>query len=196
MIEISPRKISGKWNEGYALDFHTVSSDYIGDDEYGHPQFATTRTALGELLYRLKYGKDKSVIEAIVTTAADFVNSKAWPVELVVPVPPSRYRTFQPLIALAEELAVALNVLFCGGCVAKVKQIPELKDVFGFNERAKSLASAFQVDRLKVKGTHVLLFDDLYRSGATMNAVSSELRQPGEASSVYAMAITMTRRRK
>jgi len=37
MIETSPRQIKGEWTSGYALDFHTLSSEYIGDDEYGRP---------------------------------------------------------------------------------------------------------------------------------------------------------------
>ena len=52
MIEISPKKIIGQWNDGYALDFHTITSEYIGDNEYGHPQFSSKYTGIGELLYR------------------------------------------------------------------------------------------------------------------------------------------------
>jgi len=194
MIKISPRKIKGNWDNGYALDFHTVSSGYIGDDEYGHPQFETKRTAIGELLYQLKYGQDKSVIESIVTTTGNFVREKSWPIDLVIPVPASRYRSFQPVFALAKRLANNLNVTFCGGCVAKVKNIPELKGVFDFDERAKLLSGAFQVDRTNVKGKRILLFDDLYRSGATMNEVSSKLKDLGKAACIYVLVLTMTRR--
>jgi len=55
MVEINPKIITGCWTEGFALDFHTLSSEFIGDDEYGHPQFDTKRSEIGELLYRLKY---------------------------------------------------------------------------------------------------------------------------------------------
>jgi len=196
MIKISPKKIKGKWDDGYALDFHTVSSDYVGDDEYGHPQFATTRTAIGELLYQLKYGQDRSAIEAIVTTIGNFVREKSWPIDLVIPVPASCYRPFQPVVALAKRLADNLNVTFCGGCVAKVKDIPELKNIFDFNKRTKLLSGIFQVDGPKIEGKHVLLFDDLYRSGATMNAVSSELKKSGNPARIYALTLTMTRRHR
>jgi competence protein ComFC len=196
MIKISPKKIKGEWVDGYALDFHTAGSVYIGDDEYGHPQFDTTRTSIGELLYRLKYGGDESVIEPIVTTAGNFVRSRSWPIDLIIPVPASRSRPFQPVVALAKRLAEELKVAFCGGCVAKVKEIPELKNIFDFNERTKLLGSAFQVNHPKVKGKHVLLFDDLCRSGATINAVSSELKKLGKVASIYALTLTMTRRRR
>jgi predicted amidophosphoribosyltransferase len=127
MIKIAPRQIKGNWDDGYALDFHTVTSDYVGDDEYGHPQYATTRTDMGELLYRLKYKRDTSVIDPIVTTAGNFVRAKPWQIDLLIPVPASRPRTFQPVVALAKRLAEDLKVAFCGACVAKVRDIPELK---------------------------------------------------------------------
>lgn len=196
MIKISPKRIRGHWDDGYALDFHTVRSDYVGDDEYGHPQFNTTRTPIGELLYRLKYSRDESVIEAIVTTAGGFVREKLWSIDLVTPVPPSRARSFQPVVALARRLAEDLKVAFCGGCVVKVRDIPELKNIFDFDERTRLLNGAFQVDRSKVEGKRILLFDDLYRAGATIDAVSSELRKSGKAVGIQALTLTMTRRRR
>ena len=46
-------RIPGRWREGYVLDYHTLDSTYLGDDEYGHPMFDTKRSDVGELLYRL-----------------------------------------------------------------------------------------------------------------------------------------------
>jgi len=193
MVKISPKKIKGQLDEGYALDFHTVRSDFIGYDGYGHPQFDTKRTEIGELLYRLKSGKDQSVIEDIVTIAADFVQSKRnWSIELVIPVPPSSIRSSQPIIVLAKKLAKALGVEYCSDCVKKIKNTPQLKNVFDAEERRKLLTGAFQADRSKIQGKSVLLFDDLYRSGATMNEVSSLLQKSGKAEYIYALALTMT----
>jgi len=90
MVEINPKRITGCWTEGFALDFHTLSSEYIGDDEYGHPQFDTKRSEIGELLYRLKYRKDNSVLDDIITTVSQFIKSINWTVDLIVCVPPSR----------------------------------------------------------------------------------------------------------
>jgi hypothetical protein len=41
MIETSPKGIEGEWASGYALDFHILSSEYLGGDEYGRPRFDT-----------------------------------------------------------------------------------------------------------------------------------------------------------
>ena len=40
------------------------------------------------------------------------------------------------------------------------------------------------------------VFDDLFRSGATMNAVTSALYDQGHARDVYALALTRTRSRQ
>jgi hypothetical protein len=76
MIKISPRQIKEKWTSGYALDVHTLSSEYIGHNEYGHPQFDTKYSDMGQLLTRLKYKSDKSVLGVIVDTSVEFLNSK------------------------------------------------------------------------------------------------------------------------
>ena len=81
-VEIHPRKIRGKWADGYALDLHTTSSTFLGYDGYGHPQFETVRSELGELLYKLKYRADPSAVDSIAETAAEFlaeVACQCWP---------------------------------------------------------------------------------------------------------------------
>jgi predicted amidophosphoribosyltransferase len=146
------------------------------------------------LLYRLKYGNDKSVITVITETAADFIRKQEWPIDLVIPVPPSRVgRTFQPVNALSKALAAQLEVGFCGDCVVKVKNTPELKQVYDLEKRLAILQGAYAVAQAKVASKTVLVFDDLYRSGATLNSVLEALKDQGRVKSVYALTLTMTR---
>lgn len=197
MVQINPKRISGNWKEGFALDFHSLSSEYIGDDEYGRPQFATTRSEIGELLYRLKYKEDKSVLGDIINTASEFIKSTNWPVDIIVPTPPSRKgRAFQPVPLLAEGIANALGVDFCANCVVKAKETAELKNIFDFDERLRILKDAFEIHDTAAAGRSVLLFDDLYRSGATLNAVTRILQQEGKVNNVYALNLTMTRSKR
>ena len=46
-------RITGKWELGIALDYHSISSEYLGEDEYGHKQCNTIRTEIGELVYQV-----------------------------------------------------------------------------------------------------------------------------------------------
>jgi hypothetical protein len=55
VTKINPRKIDGPWADGRVLDLHSTGSEFLGYDEYGHEQFDTRRTEVGDLLYRLKY---------------------------------------------------------------------------------------------------------------------------------------------
>jgi predicted amidophosphoribosyltransferase len=194
MVTVSPTRIAGRWREGYALDFHTQSSTYIGDDEFGHPRFDTTRTELGELLYRLKYSRDKAVIPEIVETTGRFCRKWKAGFEVLVPIPPTRKRQEQPVVLLAKPLAEALNVEYGADLVKKTREIPELKDVHDFSRRIELLEGAFSIDKAATEGRSILLFDDLFRSGATLNAVAGMLYDEGKAAEVYALTLTRTRR--
>jgi predicted amidophosphoribosyltransferase len=193
MLQIQPVRIPGRWRDGRALDVHTVSSTYVGDDEFGHAQFETRRSAIGEALYRLKYKADHAVIDEIAETAASFVRGW-WPeAELFVPVPPSRERALQPVLILGAQIAGRLGIEFCPECVTRRREVQQLKDVFDYDARWKLLDGLHEVERSRLEGRRVLLFDDLYRSGATMNAITGALYDQGSARDVYALTLSRTR---
>jgi predicted amidophosphoribosyltransferase len=78
--------------------------------------------------------------------------------------------------------------------VSTIKDTPELKDVFDYQQRMRLLQGAFNVDRDAVGGKRILLVDDLYRSGATATVVAQGLLEDG-AAAVYMLAMTKTRTR-
>jgi predicted amidophosphoribosyltransferase len=65
--------------------------------------------------------------------------------------------------------------------------------VLDYTERASLLKDLHHVERQQAEGKRILLFDDLFRSGATMNSVAEALRKQGKAAEVFALAITRTR---
>jgi hypothetical protein len=100
MTDLHPIKIKGNWSAGYVLDLHVESSDFIGYDEFGHAQYDTKRTELGELVYRLKYKRDTTVLDEIVQIISSFSSFKT--IDVIIPVPPSNIsKEFQPVV---EEL--------------------------------------------------------------------------------------------
>jgi len=49
-VKIDPMKLPGPWADGYVLERqHTLTSDFVGHDSFGNPQFDTKRSELGEL---------------------------------------------------------------------------------------------------------------------------------------------------
>lgn len=193
-----PIAIRGAWLDGYALDYHTVSSTYLGDNEFGHPVFDTERTPLGELLFRLKSRSDQSVVDEIVDAVESFIELTWEPrITVIVPVPPSNTaRKAQPVFLLADALGKRLKLRVHYDAVTKIRKTPQLKNVYDYGERAKVLEGAFRADSAVIRGQSILLFDDLYRSGATMNAVAKVLTASGQAATVHALALTRTRRRR
>lgn len=191
--EIHPIKIKGNWEVGYALDVHTKSSQFIGYDDLGREMFDTERSRIGELLYRLKYRGDRTVVQEIVQLVLDFTTFET--IDVIIPVPPSHTnRPFQPVIEIAVAIGSRLNITVLTNLVRKVKETPELKNVGNFEERKKILEGVFEVKPVGcLSDKTVLLFDDLYRSGATVSSLTAVLYDQGKATSVKVLTLTKTR---
>ena len=193
MIEIHPKEIKGAWDQGFVLDVHTVSSTMIGYNEFGHPEFDTQRSPLGELLYRLKYRGDKSSIPLIVRAVITFVHNWAIQPDVIVPVPPSKLqRPYQPVIEIASQLSKALQIPLDSASLKKTRSTSQMKDIGDFSERVTALETVFTAGR-DLEGKQVLLIDDLLQSGATMNVAARTLKKQGGVKAVYAIALTRTR---
>lgn len=192
MVSINKRKIHGKWTSGWALDLHTLSSTHLGVDERGHDVYDTKRSEIGDLLYRLKYRGDQEAAKEIIAAAAGFVRPSRAKFDLIVPVPPSGVRAVQPVIVLATGLGAALD-LPVADCIALTRPATQLKGVMDSERRKELLDGLYSVDPAVTAGKSVLLFDDLFRSGSTMNAITELLLGGGKAASVRALTISRTR---
>lgn len=194
MADLRKIKIEGNWDVGYALDLHVKSSDFLGYDEFGHPQYDTTRTDLGELVYKLKYGHDKTVLDDIISIIRNSFTFKS--IDVIIPVPPSKTsRTFQPVVEIAKRLGNVLGIQVLANAVLKVKNTPELKNMSTFEGKYSILKDAFKIiDASLIRNKTTLLLDDLYQSGATLTAITELLKKEG-ASKVKVLTLTKTRRR-
>lgn len=130
-VKIDPMKLAGPWSDGYVLERqHTLTSDFLGHDSFGNPQFDTKRTELGELVFRLKNRNDKNTLDPIAETAVQFIKGWAPSFDLIVPVPPSRKRlAYQPVVEIAKAIGARLSKPVTTAAVSKIKDTPELKDV-------------------------------------------------------------------
>jgi len=195
MVSIHPINLSGNWTKGYALDIHTIDSTFIGY-KYGHEVFDTRRSEIGELLYRLKFKSDKTALGEIIDTVANFLEN-SWKIvdaiAAIIPVPPSKNRAFQPVLEITKSLSSRLKIPFHDDLLVKTKETPELKDVYEYKKRMELLKNAFDIGSNVLNGKSILLLDDLYRSGATLNAITEILYNQGGVHNVYVLALTRTR---
>ena len=190
---IHPKRVVGNWTLGYALDAHTLYSTHVGIDERGYDVFDTKRSELGELLFRLKYRSDLSAVPEIVEAITNFLKRSRTTFDLIVPVPPSGHRQVQPVIVLARAFGGAMK-LPVAECVTTTRSPTQLKGVMDRNRRNELLEGLYAVKRASTQRKSILLFDDLYRSGATLNAITDLLMTQGEATAVRVLTITKSRR--
>ena len=191
-LQVHPKEISGSWDAGFVLDLHTISSTMIGYNEFGHPEFDTQRSPLGELVYRLKYKSDRTTLPPIIAALADSIKTWGIKPEVVVPIPPSKQRSFQPVIEIATQLSKALQVPVDTTTLKKTGATSQMKDIGDYSERVKALESVFTSGK-DLKSRQVLLLDDLFQSGASMNVAARTLKTQGGVKTVYALALTRTR---
>jgi len=188
-----PQGVKGPWKAGIVLDWHTVASQVIGQNEFGHPIFDNTRSEIGELLYQFKYRGDQSALQKILSATVEYLRERAnGRFDLIVPVPPSN-PTRTVTSQLAKGLALGLGTGFSATALVKSKNTSELKSVSDPEIRKQILEDAFLADNQQVASKTVLLVDDLYRSGATLEAATAALTTQGGAKSVYVLAVTRTR---
>jgi competence protein ComFC len=190
-VEIKPRRLpGGPWTEGYALHIHMLNSNFVGYDQNGHPRFDSLRSPIGELLYKLKYQQDKTAVEQLAEAAEGFLKTWKPPIDAIVPVPPSLVRRNQPVLAVAEALAERAHIPLWTTCLSKIKKTPQLKDIFEYDKRTEALKDAFAVAPEQTAGKTLLLFDDLYGSGATVSHIAEVLKNQGGAKAVYLLTLT------
>jgi len=108
-------------------------------------------------------------------------------------MPPSKLqRSFQPVVEIATDLAKGLKISLNTTSLTKTKVTVQMKDAGDFSARVAALSAALTCSR-ELEGQDVLLVDDLFQSGASMNVAARTLKEQGLVSSVYALALTRTR---
>jgi predicted amidophosphoribosyltransferase len=194
-VKVRLRRIAGAFSDGYALDKHTASSVFIGHNEYGHPQFDTTRTPAGEAVFQLKYRGDfdqvKPLAKAVVRNIAPYFPK----IGLVVPAPASTSRQRQPVHEVANAVAERMEVPLFDNLIIKsavAAHTGSLKNMNTREEKDEALRGKYLLNKtISNKGRwNVLVVDDLYHTGATMDAVCSLLAQYDKILGVYVAALT------
>jgi ComF family protein len=134
------------------------------------------------LLHRFKYTPDVTLAPTLGSLLAD-CRLLPGPYDVVIPVPLHsdrlRWRGFNQALLLAQPLARRRNLRIEPFALTRTR--PTRPQV-GLNdrERHKNIAGAFAVhDPGAVRGLSVLLVDDVYTTGATVNECARALRAAG-----------------
>jgi predicted amidophosphoribosyltransferase len=99
-------------------------------------------------------------------------------------------RSYAPVTLLAENLRQRLGVQTVYP-LRKTRTTHPQKDMTTLEQKRRNVAGAFAVDAPSVSGRRILLVDDIYDSGATINEGARVLKNAG-ARKVYALTLTKT----
>ena len=183
--------IKGSYFEGYALEIHTIKSTLKEDGS-----FETLRTEFGEMLYQLKYNFDKSGIEKIGTKCADVINNLFTDIDVIIPSPPSSLnRPFQPVYELAKRISELTKIPLDINYVSKLPT-EQIKSIAESDDRNLVLERAISIKNDRYINKNILLFDDLFRSGDTLNVIAQKLKNEGRVNSTKALCVTNTRTKR
>ncbi|MBM3181863.1 MAG: RecQ family ATP-dependent DNA helicase [Chloroflexi bacterium] len=175
-----PRPLVGSWQTGWALGFHSRIS---GSD--------WSRSGVGDLTYRLKYESDTTVLPGLIQQTLDLFQAhpEMSQVEFILPVPSSAERNVNPVHAFCEALAAKIKIPM-QTLVIKTRQTQPQKEMKTLAQKRANVAGAFAL-RGEIKGRRILLIDDLFDSGATLDEITRLLLKHG-ASRVNVLTLTRT----
>lgn len=113
-----------------------------------------------------------------------------WKPQLIVPVPlhsrKKRMRGFNQAAYLAERVSRFTGIPWSDNLVIKIRNTKSQKKL-NASQRKKNLRNAYLVTR-KITGFSVLVVDDVYTTGSTMDAMAMCLQEAG-AKDVYFLTV-------
>ena len=135
-------------------------------------------------LYRYKYGGRQEYKECYGLFMAHCLKDKMnrWQPQAFVPVPlhkeRQRKRGYNQAELLAEELSKYFHIPVIKDLVIRCKKTRPMKEIDG-SERQNNLKKAFLLGRNDVKLDTIIIIDDIYTTGSTIDAVSRVCKEAG-----------------
>jgi len=142
-------------------------------------------------ILRLKYQNDIGIARILASYLETLVLSNDWNFDIVVPVPLSakklEERGYNQASRLAKPLAALLGKVYKPDALVRLR---EVSSQVGLNKAARleNVKDAFRGNPKIAKGKSILLVDDVFTTGATLESAASELMMVG-ARKVYALTL-------
>lgn len=190
-MQVKLKKINGTWDDGWVLDKHTLKSERTGYNSFGHPEFNTIRTEAGEATFLLKNRSDWDQAQPLAEALAANIFPLFGNVGFIVPMPASTPRPRQPVAEVTKALSGLVNRPVFDNILLKNSGQP-MKDLTTKAEKLAAIGDGFSVrDSINGDGPwNVLLVDDLFHTGASMESATAALRKYKKVRNIYVAAFT------
>lgn len=181
------------------------SEEYCSDCQRGGHYFTEGRAAF-PYAGRIKKSILNLKIHNCRGNAAFFAGAMAfvlkgvlsrWQIDVICPIPlhrsKRRYRGFNQAELLARPIGEALKIPVIPDLLSKIQETEEQKEL-DRKSRQKNLKKAFKIGSYDVKLKRVLLVDDIYTTGSTVDAAASILKDAGAEEVFFLTACIGTER--
>lgn len=158
---------------------------------HGVRSWAFYQEPLRKAIQSLKYQRNLALGDYFAPDLLRVLLPQHWSIDLVIPVPLSparqRQRGYNQASVLARPLALALQKPLVSRGLKKCRETPSQVGRSA-SERWENVQGAFEADPQYVIGRSVLLIDDVFTTGATLNACAEALLAAG-ASATYGLTL-------
>ena len=135
-------------------------------------------------MYAFKYNNRREYAQfyadAIAEKYGDII--KIWGPQVIVPVPLHkarlRKRGYNQAEILAKALSRRLGIPVDAGCLLRIKNTTPQKKL-NDRQRCNNINNAFQMTKYSVEYKKILLIDDIYTTGATINECAMVMKKSG-----------------
>ena len=146
------------------------------------------------LVYRLKFNNERYLAKYLGNFLVDYYKNKKLKVDYIIPVPLNfirlKERKFNQVELLCENFK-DINVEVKCNVVERIVNTPH-QTTLTREQRLKNVKGAFRViDKALVKDKTILIVDDVYTTGATINEIA-EVLYNAKAKKVYALTLAHT----
>lgn len=146
-------------------------------------------------IYNFKYNNKREYASFYVNELLRYHREKiiGWNAQCIIPVPihkaKMRERGFNQAELLAKELGKQLELPVNDKLIIRCKETTPQKQL-NSKERKNNLKKAFKISNNDVKLKKVILVDDIYTTGATIDSISAVLKKAG-VRDVYFVSISI-----
>ena len=115
-------------------------------------------------------------------------------ISFILPIPPSQQRPRQPVVEISRQVAINMGVPCIENMLLKSAQTEQMKNISTKEEKIEMLSDRLYLNNVLNEGAYdVLIVDDLYDTGATLEAATSVLRDFPKIRNIYVATITRER---
>ena len=152
---------------------------------YDHGYCMADYRSVARAIYRMKYRNRRQNAEWFGDEIARRLGREILDVrpDVLVPVPLHRARMrkrgYNQAADIARALSSRLGIPVREDLVKRVRNTPPMKNMDGEEKRRNNMKNAFQLCGDVVKYDRIMIVDDVYTSGTTIDAVAREFRKAG-----------------